>query len=253
MASKRMKARIKKFLYKLLGTKKYLHLLQRIFWFTYTNGLLKNREEFTYHYFVKNLIKPGDVVVDLGANLGYFTRIFSSIVGPSGKVMAIEPIPLYNEILQGKYKYNNVQFFPFALGKEKKKVHLVTPDNFGYLRSGLPHVYDEKGEKPLTDFEFSFAAQMVSAKELFETFGPFQYLKCDIEGYEEVVIPEILSILQKHKPIVQIETWGTHKPIVEKALFSIGYEKYFLDNGELRKPRPQEEDLPGDFIFKFDK
>ena len=75
------------------------------------------------------------------------------------------------------------------------------------------------------------------------------YLKCDIEGYEEVVIPEILPVLKKFKPIIQIETWGEHKPIVEAALYSEGFEKYYVDSTALKKARTGEQDPPGDLIF----
>lgn len=38
-------------------------------------------------------IKPGDVIWDVGANVGYYTRKFSDSVGPAGQVFAFEPFP----------------------------------------------------------------------------------------------------------------------------------------------------------------
>jgi Met-10+ like-protein len=48
---------------------------------------------------VKELIAPGDVVLDIGANLGWFSRFLARLVGPEGKVYAFEPIPQTYEFL----------------------------------------------------------------------------------------------------------------------------------------------------------
>ena len=245
-----MKRIIKTYLFRWLGKENYLKLLNRGFFFLYTTGWLRKNDGYKYHYFVKQLIKKGDTVVDIGANLGYFTKLFSNWVGDNGKVIAIEPVPLYNEIIKWSCRRRkNIVFFPYALGTENKKVHLVTPDHFGYLRTGLPHIYDEKNNKALSEYEFSFEADMKKAHDLFESFEKIDFLKCDIEGYEEVVIPEILTVLEKFKPTIQIETWGTHKPIVEAALSRAGFEKYFLTGQTLKKALAGELDPEGDLIF----
>lgn len=245
-----MKKKIKAYLFRLLGEENYLKLLNRGFFFSYNTGLLKSDEGYKYHYFAKQLIKKGDTVVDIGANLGYFTKLFSKWVGDTGKVIAIEPVPIYTRIIRWTCKNRkNITLYPYALGKENKKVHLVTPDHFGYLRTGLPHIYDEKNNKALSEYEFSFEAEMKKANELFASFERIDYLKCDIEGYEEVVIPEILPALERFKPTIQIETWGTHKPVVESALQSAGFEKYYLEGSKLKKAIAGTEDAPGDLIF----
>lgn len=245
-----MKRKLKGFLFRLLGKEKYLKLLNRGFFFSYRLGLLKSDEEYKYHYFSKQLIKKGDTVVDIGANLGYYTKLFSEWVGDTGRVIAIEPVPLYNKIIQWACRdRKNITLYSYALGKENKKVHLVTPDHFGYLRTGLPHIYDEKTGKALSDYEFSFEAEMKKANELFETFEKVDFLKCDIEGYEVVVIPEILPALRKLRPVIQIETGGENKPVIESALASIGYEKYYLDGGALKMADAEKPDPDGDLIF----
>lgn len=245
-----MKKKIKAYLFRWLGEERYLKLLNKGFFFLYNTGLLRWNEEYKYHYFVKQLIKKGDTVVDIGANLGYYTKLYSKWVGDSGKVIAIEPVPLYNKIIKWACRgRNNITLYPYALGKENKKVHLVTPDHFGYLRTGLPHIYDEKNNKAISEYEFSFEADMKKANELLEGFERIDFLKCDIEGYEEVVIPEILAVLKKCKPIIQIETWGDHKPVVEAALNSAGFEKYYLSKTILQKAAAGEDDPAGDLIF----
>lgn len=245
-----MKRKIKSLLFRLLGEERYLKVLNRGFFFMYNTGLLKSDENYKYHYFARNLIKEGDTVVDIGANLGYYTKLFSKWVGEKGKVYAIEPVPLYTRIIRWTCKgRNNITLFPYALGTEEKKVHMVTPDHFGYLRTGLPRVYDEKNNKSLSEYEFAFEAEMKKARELFEGFDKIDYLKCDIEGYETVVIPEILPVLAKHRPTIQIETDGENRPKIESLLGSVGFEKYYLKNGSLAKSVAGEQEPEGDLIF----
>ncbi len=241
---------VKKILFRFLGEERYLRLLNKGFFLAYNNGLLKRNYRYKYHYYVHQLIKKGDHVVDLGANLGYYTKLFSKWTGKQGKVIAIEPVPLYMKIIRWATRHcSNVQFVPYALGKENKKIHMVTPSRFGYLRAGLSQVHDEtSGVKP-ENFEFSFEADMVKANELFAGFTRLDYLKCDIEGYEAVVLPEIMDTLLKFKPVIQLETWGDQKESVERLLSDNGFEKYQLNVDKLERVLPGVTELHGDFIF----
>ena len=52
----------------------------------------------------KNIIKPGMRVLDLGANIGFYTVLFSKLVGENGKVFAFEPDPKNFKYLEGNIK-----------------------------------------------------------------------------------------------------------------------------------------------------
>ncbi len=241
---------IKKLLFRLLGEERFLKMLNKGFFFAYKLGLLKSNYMYKYHYYVHKLVRKGDHIVDLGANLGYYTKLFSKWAGPTGKVIAIEPVPLYMKIIRwGTRSCRNVQLVPYALGKENKKIYMVTPSRFGYLRAGLSQVHDEKtGTKP-EQHEFSFEAEMVKASELFAGFERIDYFKCDIEGYEIVVLPEIMPILLKFKPIIQLETWGDQKEEVERLLAKNDFIKYQLNEKNLERVVEGVAELHGDFIF----
>jgi len=68
-------------------------------------GIYENE---TTDYFLEN-VSEGDVVLDIGANIGYFTLLFASSVGKEGKVFSFEPEPSNFKILKKNAKINNFQ------------------------------------------------------------------------------------------------------------------------------------------------
>lgn len=241
---------IRIFTEKLLGQLAYLKLLNVIFFTAYNLNLLKGNWVYKYHYFSKHLIRPGDTVVDIGANLAYYSVLFRKWIGDKGKLYSIEPIPMYNKILNWRLKkYSNVTILPYALGTEEKDVTLVTPGQHGYLKTGLPFVFNSDDKEKLASYEYKFEAKMKRASELLKDIPKIDYIKCDIEGFEEFVIPEMKGVIDKHKPILQIETSGNPQKVVEKVLFDLGYKKYELMDGLLRDFESITRYEFGDFIF----
>jgi FkbM family methyltransferase len=240
--------RIKKIIFKLLGINLYLKLLHKGFRYAYWSGLLKKDYIYKYHYFDYHFIREGDHILDIGANLGYYTTLFSKWVGQKGKVYAVEPVtPFFKTLQWATKKCENVVLYNYALGAEEKETMLITPGRFGYLRTGLAHVSENKEGNKVA--EFTFKASMKKASTLFISLPRLDFVKCDIEGYEEVVLPEMKAVLQKFKPPVQVETWGDHKSNTELFLTGIGYEMYGLDNAVLRPIVQLTDKRFGDFIF----
>ena len=213
-------------------------------------GLLKSNPKYQYHYFAKNLVNAGDTVIDLGANLGYYSNLFQQWVGEQGKLYAVEPVIPFNEILQWKLKdKKQVTIFPYALGTEDKNITLVIPKNLSYLSTGLPNVYDSETHGNLDDYGFKFSATMKKGSELFKDLNRLDFVKCDIEGYEEFVLPEMEAVIAKFKPIIQVETWGPHKKVVEDFLHGKGYSSFYLEKGKLKSTSAGYPETIVDFIF----
>lgn len=138
-----MKNKLKRKIFNSLSFDNYLRLHQQGFFFMYNTSLLRFNENYKYHYYVKNLINKGDVILDIGANLGYYSILFAKWTGEKGKVHSVEPIKIFNKIFnESARKYNNIILYPFALGTEEKSIRLVSSPNTGYFRTGLPHIYD---------------------------------------------------------------------------------------------------------------
>jgi FkbM family methyltransferase len=76
-------------------------------------------------------VKPGMVCIDAGANIGYFTVLMADLAGPTGKVVAAEPIPATRSLLQQNIDVNGFGNFTTvtgdAFGAEAGQVNLFVP------------------------------------------------------------------------------------------------------------------------------
>jgi len=237
---------VKRFLYTILGQSNYLKVLHLGYSFLFDLNILKRSEAEKYHYFAKKIIKKGDCVIDIGANLGYFSRIFSKVVGKTGKVICIEPVmPFFNVLKWALKNKTNCFLYNYALGNENKMVELVLPKFDGVFRTGLPHIPSDESEKVNS---YIFETEMIQGSKLLNDLPKIDYIKCDIEGYEEIVLTELKDVLVKYKPILQVETWHHQKDKILKLLTGIGYIPFTLNKNIL------EEDLvanknAGDILF----
>jgi FkbM family methyltransferase len=226
---------IKAWLYKILGLNNYLRLLQQVFFIGYKTGALQNDEKYKWHYFVKNLVQPTDTVIDIGANLGYFSIIFSKIIGTSGKLYSVEPVKPYRELLiKALPASKNITVYPFALGDTNGgPVKLGMPpllQHLQYLRHGTVTILNNDS---ISSKQLIFECDIKKGSEVFAGLEQLDYIKCDIEGYETVVFPEIKAVLEKHKPLVQLETWGEQLPVMLDYFSSLGYKAFQLNQQKL--------------------
>lgn len=226
---------VKSLLFKLLKIDGYLAVIQKSYLAAFRLGLLKNNPAYRWHYFVVELLNEGDHIVDIGSNLGYFTSQFSEKVKNSGHLYCVEPVQPFQmqlrKLIAGK---PNVTLFPFALGEESdKKVTLGIPTEFqklGYLRHGTTTLlYDGNN----ADGKYSFEATMKKGSELLNNLPKLDYIKCDIEGYETVVFPEMRNIIEKYQPLVQLETWGEQLITMYIFFKELGFAAFYLDAGKL--------------------
>lgn len=76
---------------------------------------------------VTELVRPGMIVFDIGANIGYHTLLFAKLAGPDGHVFAFEPDPYSYSLLVKNIeanKYTNVSAYPLAVTDQAKQLKL---------------------------------------------------------------------------------------------------------------------------------
>jgi len=139
-------------------------------------------------------IKPGMVVADVGANLGYFTVLMGELVGESGWVHAFEPNPAMAELLRRSVNMN--------VGQRRTTVHAA----------GLS---DQNGEAilcvpPREPKNATFAARHEGGLEIsvplrrmdsFAELATVDFIKIDVEGAEEAMWRGMDGLLKQGRPL----------------------------------------------------
>lgn len=223
---------IRSILLKTLGLEGYLAIVSDAYLRVTNAGFLKSK--YPELFFLKKIIKPNFVCMDIGANVGYYSTNLSRLCGVNGKVYAIEPVPLFANVLKRnmhKFGLQNITLYQTALGAENKKIEMGTPMVDGVFRHGLTHVLDKNENHSTLE---TFEAEMKIPDELFASISKLDFIKCDVEGYEIYLFPHLLNTIKKFKPIIQIEISTTqNRKEIYNLLSPFGYKAFGLKNANL--------------------
>ena len=134
-----------------------------------------------------SLALPGDVLLDIGANIGYVSSFFLHKVADS-RVIAVEPQPAALELLTA----NLVQFddrfdiFPVGISDHAGSAHLtIDPNNIGDAR------ISERGEVQV---------KLTTGDELFSDLSKIDLIKIDVQGHEEKVLKSMQATIMRLRP-----------------------------------------------------
>ncbi len=181
-------------------------------------------------------VRPGDTVVDAGANMGYYTIIGSRLVGDKGKIYAFEPDPSNFALLEKNVKLNgctNVVLERKALSDRKGALKLfIARENRGDHR-----IYQPQGES-----RSSIDVEAVRLDEYIkEQRAAIDVLKMDVQGAEGHILDGMTGLLAgpKDGPTIFMEVWpyalkgmGTDAGELLKNLESHGYTFYNVNPPE---------------------
>jgi FkbM family methyltransferase len=147
--------------------------------------------------FVREL-KPGDVVYDVGANVGFFSLLASVLVGPAGRVVAFEPLPRNVELLRANLGLNAVA-----------NVDIVAAAVAGKAGSTLFAIGGSPSMGSM-DASRGIEVRVVGLDELVAN-GEIPLpaaIKMDIEGAESRALSGARNILEAHRPTLFLSTHG---------------------------------------------
>lgn len=153
---------------------------------------------------IGTLIEPGDVCLDIGGNIGWFTTLLQKKVGKNGEVHTFEPVPTTFEVLKKNVKSNNnsevVRLNNFALGESEGEVNLHLFDN---LSDGHASISDF-GQ---TDFKvYPCRVSTLNSYLKENKIENVKFVKVDVEGAELMMFKGATDLFrQKVPPIFEIE------------------------------------------------
>ncbi|MFS0781792.1 FkbM family methyltransferase [Bacillus sp. 1P06AnD] len=165
------------------------------------------------HYVLQN-IKPGQTVLDVGANFGYYTTLFGLMVGAQGKVIAYEPDPhmfsFLSDNIGTNYLHQQIELRNRAVYSESKKLTLHVSSKF----SGHSSIYKRDSEE-LRKFDMAYDPFVeevtVKAETLDEAFSDevnFDFLKMDIEGGEYHAFLGMKNLILQKRVKTMVFEWS---------------------------------------------
>jgi FkbM family methyltransferase len=152
-------------------------------------------------------VKPGQTVLDVGANIGAHTLTLARLVGTTGRVIAFEPTNYAFDKASKNIKLNPT----LAKSIKLEQILLSEYDDHavpGTLYSSWPLVGDEKlHEKHCGLAKGTSGASATTLDEylLSHNIGKVHFIKLDVDGYECKVLRGASELLKKQKPVIVME------------------------------------------------
>lgn len=203
------------------------------------------------------LIDRGDVVVDAGANAGYYTVLFSHLAGRRGQVHAFEPVPPTFALLAANVarsaRFGNVRLNACGLADGAGTGEFLIPGTDLGQASLARHSAGswstpaevQSCSSPLTTLDAYAAAHGMTRLD---------FVKCDVEGAELLVLRGGLGCLDRFQPLLHLEacgdwtaSFGYDPAALVRCLAPFGYRAFYLvDQGLSRLAEPERQLAAGE-------
>lgn len=188
--------------------------------------------------FLMDIVKDNDVVLDIGANLGWYTLNWLK-KAKDIMVFSFEPMTdIYNRLIQNLI-LNGQQIknaFNFGLSNVNSKLDFF----FDTERCGASSMTNLRG----TNKTVNVKGTVKRLDDVFPSFGidRLDLIKCDVEGAEKLVFEGGIRTITKYKPIIYSEMlrkwskkFGYHPNDIINLFRSIDYECYVINNDKIEK------------------
>lgn len=174
-------------------------------------------------------IRPGHVVYDLGANVGFYTVLCARLVGPEGRVVAVEPFPASAEAVRHNAALNafeTVEVVEAAIGAEPGRAWLSTAQ-------GDPVTFRLADDRTGSGIEVA----LTSVDALVASgHPPPDVVKVDVEGVEVAALRGMAQTLADHRPLVIVEVHhavADFPDAVAQVTEPLGYRATTLDGSPM--------------------
>jgi FkbM family methyltransferase len=139
---------------------------------------------------IRAILFPGAVVVDIGANIGIYSRFFSDSVGSTGVVHAFEPSPEnFRRLRSATRKFTNVRLWQAAVGERSGRSQLYLSDHLNV---------DHRAYLPEGDSRDTVPIDVIALDDYFRPGDRVDLIKLDVQGYELHALRGANRVLQEN-------------------------------------------------------
>lgn len=171
---------------------------------------------------LSSMIKNGDWVIDVGANIGHYTLQLSRLVNVDGRVIAFEPVPETFELLTSNSSlatFQNITLVNAAVSSSARLSGIKIPK---FTDTGLEDCY----EAELTAENSGLQVLCLSLDSL-NIPNTVRLVKIDVEGHELAALQGMRNLLQRDRPLLIVENNDAEVP---KFLTALGYRSERIDS-----------------------
>lgn len=208
------------------------------------------QRELEHRHILKEILRPSMVVWDLGANIGYYAIMEAKIIGPQGKVYAVEPSPANVELLRKNVVLNQceaiVEITPVGISNRngEAEFYLSEMSNVNTF-----HPNTREGERAAHLTGQTIKVPIMDVPTFISGKRPVDLVRMDIEGHEVEVFESIIRAIDEQGFSARI-LFETHFPKYDErehnmrkqisALFALGYTPAIIASTDERKAKFRE-------------
>jgi FkbM family methyltransferase len=192
---------------------------------------------------LRRILRPNDVVIDAGANVGWYALNAAQVVGSGGQVCAFEPNPAVADWASENCRLNhltNVRIEKIALADKVGRLEFYIGDNFGSLVQRVARLASRNMKR------MNVSVTTIDAYAKRVHIKKIRLIKVDVEGKDLEVLQGARQTLRRHHPYLIVEvfglSWDTDAGRDKKILAylkKLGYHAYAFVQGGLQSYNPR--------------
>lgn len=189
---------------------------------------------------IVNFVKPGDICIDAGANIGYHSLLMARLVGNDGQVLAFEPDPYCFGLLRDNLTLNDVNNICLPLSVALWEGNIKGADFYLVKKKGTAGTH-EIGYSSFVKYvncELTrISVDTVALDDIVHPDAPVKLIKIDCEGAEEGILLGAEKLLRRGVDAVVCEfnfSIGDNNRKIRQYMAGLGYDFFYLfDSGHL--------------------
>jgi len=188
--------------------------------------------------FYRRFIKRGDLVIDIGANIGDTTVPMAIAAGKEGITLGFDPNPYVFRILEANANLNpdksNIVPVCSAISTDEEEFYFISSEA-SFANGGISSTKESSHGKFIYPHKVKGVNLLDYLKKSYkEQLDRFSFIKVDTEGYDKEIIRSISNLIAEYKPVIVAESFGKSSNEAKKELFELismhGYNLFYFED-----------------------